>query len=767
MEVSYIPSVFAVFFTVFLKDVSSGLEHVITNPEPVTLPAKFSTLLSCEMSSEPDRFVWKFYPTEDPYNPNAYVDLSSTLFRVVSEKQYTKQKRKSELALHLNESVAGDYQCLAFYGTKALASVPSRVTMARLEPFPKQNSLEETVSVGNTVTWRCALPKSNPEAYIQYFKDGQFISTLRTDVKLNSLILPSVQEQDTGVYSCTATNAIIDTVNSSANLNLKVVRNGPSRAPYFLVEPKDVYTILKGKTAFLECASIGNPVPKVVWLKQKGQLPTNRIEMLKGGLKIRDVTSQDEGVYICNHTNAFGTISHRITLVYNEEPRVDCETSETSIKVGENLDIECSIKGVPEPYVTWFLNGFSVNNDSSIEAIGNKIYFRPVERRHAGNLQLFARNIVKTVFGQMNLNVLPETNDTSTNSHGHHRHRGKSNGSRKHNKSLKIIPPSKPTVSRLNDESVVVRWSIPHNTGMGVQFFKVQYRELGSHSSHNKSKSGNWRTLNAEIPANIRDFDVTGLRPDHIYRFRVAAVYTNNDHKLSPNSEKFHLKRLDFDLKNPLPIPLVTHTEPVNTTCVKIHWKIHKPENVTIDGFYISYMPATHAGDYMKVTVEGANADEYEYYLNYLQPDTIYDIKLQSYNSKFPSDFSPIMKARTKPKIKSPQRTTQSPIVSSAASTEKAGLNLYVIVAGSIIGCALLVCGVALVFVCRKWKKKKSVDSRPKSGDDHHSSEYGVDSKSGPRCNGTVSNKITITPNPLADTDNKTYLARLFSRLRT
>ncbi|CAH1962264.1 unnamed protein product [Acanthoscelides obtectus] len=759
-----ITSIFAVLLTFFLKNVLTGSEHVISNPEPVTLPAKFSTLLSCEMSSEPDRFMWKFYPTDDPYNPNAYIDLSNISFRVVPEKQYTKQKRKSELTLHLDASASGDYQCLAFYGTKALASVPSRVTMARLEPFPKQNSLEETVSVGNTVTWRCAVPKSNPEAYIQYFKDGQFLN--HTDVKMNSLILPNVKEEDTGVYTCIADNGITDSVNSSAKLNLRIVRNGPSRAPYFLIEPKDVYTILKGKTVFLECTAIGNPVPKVIWTKQKGQLPNNRIETLKGGLRIRDVSSQDEGVYICNHTNAYGTISHRITLVYNEEPRVDCHMRETSVKVGENLDIDCSVRGVPEPYVTWILNGFSVNNDSSIEAIGNKIYFRPVERRHAGVLQLFARNIVKTVFGHMSLNVLPEQNGTNTNPHGHHRHRGKSNVARKHNKSLKIIPPSKPTVSRLNDESVVVRWSIPHNTGMGVQFFKVQYRELGSHNSHNKSKNGNWRTMNAEIPANIRDFDVTGLRPDHVYRFRVAAVYTNNDHKLSPNSEKFHLKRLDFDLKNPLPIPLVTHTEPVNTTCVKIHWKIHKAENVSIDGFYISYMPATHAGDYMKVTIEGADKDEFEYYLNYLQPDTIYDIKLQSYNSKFPSDFSPIMKARTKPKPKSPQKTTQSPVVSSAASTEKAGLNLYVIVAGTIIGFALLICGVALVFVCRKWKQKKSVDSRPKSGDDHHGSEYGVD-KSSTRCNGTVSNKITITPNPLADADNKTYLARLFSRLRT
>lgn len=47
----------------------------------------------------------------------------------------------------------------------------------------------------------------------------------------------------------------------------------------------------------------------------------------------------------------------------------------------------------------------------------------------------------------------------------------------------------------------------------------------------------------------------------------------------------------------------------------------------------------------MKATADGEYTNEYV--ITHLQPDTIYDIKLQSFNSKFASDFSRIMNGRT------------------------------------------------------------------------------------------------------------------------
>lgn len=328
---------------------------------------------------------------------------------------------------------------------------------------------------------------------------------------------------------------------------------------------------------FLECAGVGNPVPKRSWLKQNGELPLNKFEILDGGLRIKNFTESDCGIYVCNFTNILGSISDSITLIYQEEPSIDCEINSTDIKQGENLDLECRVKGTPEPHVYWFINGFSVMNDSSVEALRNKIYIRPVEKRHAGNLQIFARNSVTTVYSSITIRVIPLVSTDTIIPLPYVPKRRGSNFTRKPSKHTRLIPPSKPMISRLNDESVVVRWSVPHNTGLKIQFFKVQYRELGPASQYdfrNGSKGSRLKTTNSDIPPNIKDYDVTNLKPDHIYRFRIAAVYSNNDNKLSPTSDRFHLKRLDFNDKNPLPIPLITHTETVNTSSVRVFWEV-------------------------------------------------------------------------------------------------------------------------------------------------------------------------------------------------
>lgn len=67
--------------------------------------------------------------------------------------------------------------------------------------------------------------------------------------------------------------------------------------------------------------------------------------------------------------------------------------------------------------------------------------------------------------------------------------------------------------------------------------------------------------------------------------------------------------------------------------------------NITIDGFYINYIEANRAGDYMKTTVDGESTKSY--IITHLQPDTFYEVKLQSFTMKSASEFSPIMKAKT------------------------------------------------------------------------------------------------------------------------
>lgn len=350
---------------------------------------------------------------------------------------------------------------------------------------------------------------------------------------------------------------------------------------YFSLLRRLIYVLpnlFSESSVFLECAAVGNPAPRVFWYKQNGQLPQPRTELMSGGLKINNITTSDEDTYICNHTNKYGTVSHSIKLMYHEEPSIECFLNTTDVKQNERLDLECNVEGVPPPKIAWFLNGYSVKNDSVIQTTGNKIVINPVEKRHAGNLQIFAVNPVKTVYSAISLRVIPIASSFDEPTQSTHRHGGKK-PPRKPTRPLKppkMIPPNKPTVTRLNDHAVVVRWTVGSNTGLPIMFFKVQYRELGpiQHMEHHRNKGSRWATCNEDIAPHIRSYDVVNLKPDHVYRFRIAAVYSNNDNKLSNNSERFYLRKMDFDEDTKPPAPLITHTEPINTTAVKIYWKV-------------------------------------------------------------------------------------------------------------------------------------------------------------------------------------------------
>lgn len=223
-----------------------------------------------------------------------------------------------------------------------------------------------------------------------------------------------------------------------------------------------------------------------------------------------------------------------------------------------------------------------------------------------------------------------------------------------------MVPPSRPNVTRLADDAVMLRWNVPSNDGLAIQFFKVQYRMLG------KIPRENWQTTNENIPSGRqrereRDRDrgrdhvdtavknytssVTGLRPDRNYRFRIVAVYSNNDNKEGNTSIKFFLQR--GAAKSNLPVPQLRQIEPYSESTILLHWTLapmseHTPN---IDGYYAYYRPAASAAEYLKATVEGGSARRFQ--IDQLDPGTAYEFKLQTFNAHAASEFSEIKQGHT------------------------------------------------------------------------------------------------------------------------
>lgn len=142
-------------------------------------------------------------------------------------------------------------------------------------------------------------------------------------------------------------------------------------------------------------------------------------------------------------------------------------------------------------------------------------------------------------------------------------------------------------------------------------------------------------TSDIDIAPNTFLYEVDGLKVQNWYRFRIAAVYSNNDNQLSNASKNFFLMRGSPTIH--LPAPNLTRVEPISETAVILHWTLPEHNQIDVDGFYAYYRSVTNAGEFMKATVDGMDTRSFE--INDLESGTTYEFKLQSYTSSAASDF--------------------------------------------------------------------------------------------------------------------------------
>ena len=90
---------------------------------------------------------------------------------------------------------------------------------------------------------------------------------------------------------------------------------GESISAPSVVSPPLSTVVNETDVASLQCEVKGNPVPQITWVKENTSLPANkRIVQSHGGLMIKDVTSQDGGVYSCVASNILGSVKTSATL---------------------------------------------------------------------------------------------------------------------------------------------------------------------------------------------------------------------------------------------------------------------------------------------------------------------------------------------------------------------------------------------------------------------------------------------------------------------
>ncbi|XP_053668686.1 interference hedgehog-like [Anopheles marshallii] len=763
---------------------SSGLGvYIIRAPESTIAPADDEVLFECELNLVPEQLDWRFRAQGTTGQRKDYVLIQN------GHNGYNASivDGRYKLRVSVSESTIGEYQCVAWFGASAVASIPARLTLATIglepEAVPGRHDRVPTtmrriqpqqhfkVFPGNSIIIDCGDIVSNPPPIWSYYKDGMTIYPNVTQQQTGRrLILASLTQRDTGTYWCSAVNSITGSEVILPQRTTITVEYVPRSAPHAFTQPQNV-SVLPGDTALLECPGVGNPVPIPAWTRANGIPLNGRARIQDYGLQLSNVHPEDEGQYMCRLQNGIDPpLLHSVWLTVLESPRIVAPPRSTLTNESDSLELECIARGSPHPDIYWMINGDYAKWDNLIRTNGTRMIIQSVEKRHAGIVQCFARNSVGEASEGNLLQVIPKqipggvgttplgSVPSSPKAGGDHSTKRK--GGKKH-KNLVMIPPSRPNITRLTDESVMVRWSVPSSDGLPIRFFKVQYRMLGD-PSKNIART-QWMTENEDISPYTRSYEVNNLKSDHLYRFRILAVYSNNDNKEGAASGKFHLQRgSQLGLtKNHLLAPTLTRIEPVSQHAVVLQWQFPQHLPHPIDGFYAYYRPATTAGEYLKATVDGSTTRHFK--IDHLEPGTAYEFKLQSFTASAASDFSAILTGRT---LKPPTPPPTVPTVIAAAEGPD-GSQVVPVNYLLVIGCVLIVSVLIVLFLCCCFSRRKK---RGHGADETEAKVHipvdqngftGAVSNGGSRVahhktrtNG-MNGRMNITPNPLAQDGDK------------
>uniref|UniRef100_H3D7B6 Hemicentin 2 n=1 Tax=Tetraodon nigroviridis TaxID=99883 RepID=H3D7B6_TETNG len=305
---------------------------------------------------------------------------------------------------------AGEYHCVATnaHGDSRIA-VWLHVPEA---PRIKVTQQDIHVSVGADAVLECQATGA-PPPLVRWFK-GEFEvgSTLFAgqDDYHGTLHIRGVQKVDAGQYTCVASSPA---GTATGTVSLKVGED-----PLFSETPADLMAKI-GENVTLRCSARGSPQPTVSWHRHDGRqiLTGSRSRMVQledGHLLIQGVWLSDEGLYVCEAKNPFGTIKTgaRLSVTGLAPPLLAQGPAVISTGIGQPLSIPCMmLDGIPLPERYWSHNGKPVDaNGRAFLRSDGSLSVEKAVAEDAGTYVCTAVNIAgsKNVTVSVEIHVPPE-----------------------------------------------------------------------------------------------------------------------------------------------------------------------------------------------------------------------------------------------------------------------------------------------------------------------------------------------------------------------
>ncbi|XP_060573508.1 roundabout homolog 1-like isoform X3 [Ruditapes philippinarum] len=247
-----------------------------------------------------------------------------------------------------NHPDIGEYYCNATNSKGSVISRTANIQIAVLKDTFVEEPSDTTTAVGQRVVLRCSPPRGKPDPKVIWRKNGELV---QTDDRIHiteegNLEIDSVEKQDIGEFMCLAINTGGERQSRPAQLRVLDV-------PVFHKLPKNV-DVEEGADAQFFCDVTGDPPIKVTWSKHDGAISFGRARVLPDHtLRIENVESDDDGVYICTAENAAGSTQATARLVVFSSPTFLISPRDQVVAKGRTVSLQCVAQGHPPPTVFW------------------------------------------------------------------------------------------------------------------------------------------------------------------------------------------------------------------------------------------------------------------------------------------------------------------------------------------------------------------------------------------------------------------------------
>nr|XP_054608122.1 hemicentin-1 isoform X2 [Nothobranchius furzeri] len=290
-------------------------------------------------------------------------------------------------------SDAGRYTCVAVNaGGEQQREYDLKVFVP---PNIKGEEVNATVMLGNPVELLCQ-SDAVPPPTLSWYKDGRPLFRkpgLTVSSDGSSLKVNSAQVQDSGRYTCEATN-VAGKTEKNYNLNVWV---SPSISGSEEVSP---LTVTEGSLITLVCESSGIPPPNLTWMKDGHDLKSDhRFRILSGGrqLQISSTKKADTGSYTCTASSTTGTTAKEYSLQVYVRPSIrrDEDDEDVAVMKGGDLTLHCAAEGVPRPAITWLKDGRPITSQhgAKVQNEGRLLQIKDAKVSDTGRYTCIAVNV--------------------------------------------------------------------------------------------------------------------------------------------------------------------------------------------------------------------------------------------------------------------------------------------------------------------------------------------------------------------------------------